>query len=180
VHARGEFVHNLAEMHVSARADYAVRALVELAAARGQPLKREQIASAQQIPVKFLANILLQLRTTGLVKTMRGADGGYLLSVPAARITLADVIRAVDGPLANVRGEAPETVTYPGVAEPLSDVWIAVRASLRHVLEHVTLEDVACRRLPSAVRELASQPTAWLPAQDDRPWRDPSARPAGR
>jgi Rrf2 family protein len=162
-------------MHISARSDYAIRALVELAAADGQPLRREQIASAQQIPVTFLGNILLQLRTTGLIKTHRGTDGGYLLTVRPERITLADVIRAVDGPLANVRGEAPETVTYQGAAEPLREVWIAVRASLRHVLEQVTLKDVACHALPLAVRELASEPGAWLPSQDDRPWRDPSA-----
>jgi Rrf2 family protein len=152
-------------MHLSARADYAVRALVELAAAGGQPLKREQIATAQQIPVKFLGNILLQLRTAGLIKTHRGADGGYLLTVPPERITLADVIRATDGPLAHVRGESPETVTYTGAAEPLSEVWIAVRASLRNVLEQVTLKDVACNTLPSVVRELASEPNAWLPSR---------------
>lgn len=162
-------------MHLSARADYAVRALVELAAAGGQPLKREQIATAQQIPIKFLGNILLQLRTSGLIKTHRGADGGYLLTVRPERITLADVIRAVDGPLANVRGEAPETVRYQGAAEPLSEVWIAVRASLRNVLERVTLQDVAANRLPDVVRDLAAEPTAWQPSQADRPWRDPSA-----
>jgi Rrf2 family protein len=167
-------------MHLSARADYAVRALVELAAAGGQPLKREQIASAQYIPIKFLGNILLQLRTAGLIKTHRGADGGYLLTVRAERITLADVIRAVEGPLANIRGEAPEAVTYQGAAEPLSQVWIAVRASLRNVLEQVTLQDVASNTLPAIVRELAAEPTAWLPSQIDRPWRDPPASVARR
>jgi len=168
--------HNLPRMHLSARADYAVRALVELAAAGGQPLKREQIASAQQIPTNFLGNILLQLRTAGLVKTHRGTDGGYLLTVGPKRITLADAIRAVDGPLANVRGEAPETVIYHGASEPLSDVWIAVRASLRKVLEQVTLQDVVDNTLPSVVRELADEPDAWLPSRADRPWRDPSSR----
>jgi Rrf2 family protein len=162
-------------MHVSARADYAVRALVELAAAGGQPLKREQIATSQQIPINFLGNILLQLRTAGLIKAHRGADGGYLLTVQSDRITLADVIRAVDGPLANVRGEAPEAVTYHGAAEPLNEVWIAVRASLRNVLEQVTLNDVARNALPDIVRELAAEPDAWLPSKADRPWRDPSA-----
>ena len=160
-------------MHLSARADYAVRALLELAASGGQPLKREQIASAQHIPIKFLGNILLQLRTTGLVKTHRGMDGGYLLTVRPERITLADVIRAVDGPLANIRGEAPEAVAYSGPAESLTDVWIAVRASLRNVLEEVTLKDVACHELPEVVRSLAAEPRAWLPSEADRPWRSP-------
>jgi Rrf2 family protein len=167
-------------VHLSARADYAVRALVELAAAGGQPLKREQIATAQHIPIKFLGNILVQLRTAGLVKTQRGLVGGYLLTVRPERITLADAIRAVDGPLANVRGEAPEAVVYQGAAEPLSEVWIAVRASLRRVLEQVTLQDVADNSLPSVVRELAAEPQAWLPSRADRPWRDPSASIARR
>ena len=159
-------------MHVSARADYAVRALVEIAAANGQPLKREQLASAQHMQVKFLSNILLQLRTAGLIRTLRGPESGYVLTVRPERITLADVIRAVDGPLANVRGEAPESVTYEGAAEPLREVWIAVRASLRNVLEQVTLRDVACGALPSVVRELARAPGAWLPSRADRPWRE--------
>ncbi|HEY0583311.1 MAG TPA: Rrf2 family transcriptional regulator [Chloroflexota bacterium] len=155
-------------MHVSARADYAVRAMAELAAAGTRPVKREQLASSQQIPNKFLGNILQQLRTAGLVMTQRGADGGYRLALSPDRITLADVIRAVDGPLANVRGERPEVVTYQGVAEPLRDVWIAVRASLRNVLEQVTLADVACNRLPPVVQELAADPQAWLPAERGR------------
>lgn len=150
-------------MHLSARSDYAVRALVELAAASGRPVKREHIATAQRIPIKFLNNILQQLRAAGLVRTLRGADGGYLLTVGPERITLADIIRAVDGPLANVRGEAPENVTYAGSAEPLRDVWIAVRASMRKVLEQVTLHDVAHNELPSIVRELAAEPGAWQP-----------------
>ena len=152
-------------MHVSARADYAVRALVEIAVAAGQPVRREQIATTQHIPTKFLGNILQQLRTAGLVRTHRGVDGGYLLTLPPERITLADVIRAVDGPLANVRGEAPEQVTYEGSAEPLREVWIAVRASLRKVLEQVTLRDVASGSLPSVVHELAAEPKAWAPSR---------------
>jgi Rrf2 family protein len=151
-------------MHVSARADYALRALVELAAAGGQPLKREQIASAQHIPVKFLANILQELRAAGLVWTHRGSDGGYLLTVRPEQITLADVIRAVDGPLANIRGDAPEAVIYEGSAEALGEVWIAVRASLRRVLEQVTLRDVAAHALPDIVHELANEPSAWQAA----------------
>ena len=151
-------------MHLSARADYAVRALVELAAAGGQPLKREQIASAQHIPVTFLANILQELRAAGLITTHRG----YLLALRPERITLADVIRAVDGPLANVRGESPEAVRYEGSAAPLCEVWVAVRASLRKVLEQVTLEDVATNALPSVVHELAKEPKAWEPAPPNR------------
>jgi Rrf2 family protein len=150
-------------MHVSARADYAVRALIELAADGSRPLKREYLAASQQIPMKFLGNILQQLKTAGLVNTHRGADGGYWLALPATRITLADVIRAVDGPLANVRGEPPEAVVYTGTAEPLREVWIAVRASLRRVLENVTLADVAQNRLPAVVKHLAADPQAWLP-----------------
>jgi Rrf2 family protein len=151
-------------MHVSARADYAVRALVELAVAGDQPVKREQMASAQNIPINFLSNILLQLRTAGLVRTHRGADGGYLLTRRPEHITLADIIRAVDGPLANVRGESPEAIEYQGSAAPLREVWVAVRASLRSVLEQVTLHDVAANELPSVVRDLAAQPNAWQPS----------------
>jgi Rrf2 family protein len=156
-------------MRLSARADYAVRALVELAAAGGQPIRREQLASAQRIPVNFLTHILLQLRTAGLVRTARGVDGGYLLTRPPDRITLADVIRAVEGPLANVRGESPEEVAYEGSAEPLREVWIAVRASLRNVLERVTLQDVATNALPAVVHELAAQPNAWHAAYPPYP-----------
>jgi Rrf2 family protein len=165
-------------MHLSARADYAVRALVELAAAGRLPVKREQIATAQHIPIKFLGNILQQLRAAGLVRTQRGTDGGYLLTVRPERITLADVIRAVDGPLANVRGEAPESVTYEGSAEPLREVWIAVRASLRKVLEQVTLQDVVCNELPPVVHELAGEPNAWQPSQHRVPWRDAAPSPS--
>lgn len=147
-------------MHVSARSDYALRALVELAAAGEQPVTREQLAHAQHIPVKFLAIILQQLKAAGLVRTHRGPDGGYRLTRPAAQISLADALRAVDGPLANVRGERPENVVYDGAAEPLQRVWIAVRVNLRNVLEHVSLEDVARNRLPSVVEQLAHAPDA--------------------
>lgn len=150
-------------MHVSAKADYAVRAMAELAAAGARTVRREQLATAQHIPIKFLGNILQQLKTAGLVDAQRGADGGYRLALAADQITLADVIRAVDGPLANVRGERPEVVTYEGVAAPLREVWIAVRASLRNVLEQVTLADVAANRLPPVVHELAANPRAWRP-----------------
>ena len=150
-------------MRVSAKADYAIRAAVELAAAGEGPVKGDAIARAQQIPQNFLENILADLRNAGLVASRRGAEGGYWLARPAAEVTLADVIRAVDGPLANVRGVRSERVTYEGSAAPLRDVWIAVRASLRGVLERVTLADLASGELPESVRVLAADPDAWAP-----------------
>lgn len=151
-------------MRVSAKADYALRACVELAAAEGAgPVKGDRIAQAQEIPLKFLENILGDLRQAGLVRSQRGAEGGYWLARPAAEITLAAVIRAVEGPLANVRGVRPDAVEYAGSSEPLREVWIAVRASLRSVLEATTLADVAGGELPGVVRELAADPDAWAP-----------------
>ena len=148
-------------MRVSAKADYAIRAAVELAAAGDGPTKGERIAQAQEIPPNFLENILLDLRHAGIVASRRGAEGGYWLARPAAEISLADIIRAVDGPLANVRGMRSEQVSYAGSAAPLRDVWVAVRASLRGVLEHVTLADLASGDLPEQVRVLAADPDAW-------------------
>ena len=151
-------------MRVSAKVDYAVRAGTELAAAAGSgPIKGDQLATAQKIPLKFLENILLDLKHADLVQSQRGAEGGYWLARDPAEISLADVIRAVEGPIANVRGERPEQVEYAGAAEQLRDVWIAVRASLRSVLEHVTVADVAAGRLPDEVARLASDPEAWQP-----------------
>src|SRR5205823_1240133 len=112
---------------------------------------------------KFLENILTDLRHAGIVRSQRGVEGGFWLARAADEITLADVIRAVDGPLANVRGARPEAVAYQGTAEPLRDVWIAVRASLRRVLETVTLADLARGELPAVVDELAGDPDAWSP-----------------
>lgn len=150
-------------MRISAKADYAVRAAAELAAAaaEGHPVTGETLAQRQGIPLKFLENILTAMRTAGLVQTRRGAEGGYLLARRAEDVTIADVIRAVDGPLAAVRGEPPEELTYPGPAGPLVEVWIAVRASLRAVLERVTIADLAAGELPAAVRALAAEPDAW-------------------
>ena len=150
-------------MRVSAKADYAIRAAVELAAAGDGPVKGERIAQAQQIPPNFLENILADLRNAGLVASRRGAEGGYWLARPAAEVSLAEVIRAVDGPLANVRGIRSEQVSYDGTAEPLRDVWVAVRASLRSVLEQVTLADVAANTLPPEIKALAADPDAWAP-----------------
>ena len=150
-------------MRVSAKADYAIRAAVELAAHADGPLKGERIAQAQQIPPNFLENILGDLRNAGIVASRRGADGGYWLARDAREVSLADVIRAVDGPLANVRGVRSDQLLYEGSAEGLRDVWVAVRASLRAVLERVTLADVANGELPEHVRALAADPDAWAP-----------------
>lgn len=148
-------------MNVTARVDYAVRAVLELAhAAPGRPLKSSQIAEAQRIPQKYLENILGELRNAGIVRTVRGADGGALLARPPAEITLADVFRAMEGPLAAVRGVRPDEVTYEGIAAPLADVWIAVRASLRSVLERVTVADVLSGDLPGVVDDLTASPGA--------------------
>ena len=149
-------------MRISARADYAVRAAVELAAAGAGPTKGEAISQAQGIPLKFLENILGDLRHAGIVRSQRGAEGGYWLARPADQISVADVIRAVEGPLASVRGGPPEDVAYGGAAESLARVWIAVRASLRSVVERVTLADVAAGRLPARIAKLADDPEAWV------------------
>jgi Rrf2 family protein len=151
-------------VRVSAKADYALRACIELAAAEGVgPVKGERVALAQEIPLKFLENILGDLRQAGLVRSQRGAEGGYWLARPAAEISLAQVIRAVDGPLANVRGVRPESLEYTGSSAPLREVWIAVRASLRSVLEAVTLADVAGGELPAVVHALVADPDSWSP-----------------
>ena len=150
-------------MRVSAKADYAIRAAVELAAAGEGPVKGDRIAKAQSIPPNFLENILADLRNAGIVGSRRGAEGGYWLARPAEEVSLADVIRAVDGPLANVRGVRSDELEYGGSAKALEQVWIAVRASLRGVLEQVTLADVAGGALPDHVRQLAADPDAWAP-----------------
>lgn len=151
-------------MRVTAKVDYAVRAMVELAAAEpGRPVKGEQLARAQSVPLRFLENILADLRHGGLVASQRGADGGYWLAKPADEIVIADVIRVVEGPLADVRGTRPDHLEYAGAAARLQEVWIAVRASLRSVLEAVTLADVAAGRLPPAVDRLTADPEAWQP-----------------
>jgi Rrf2 family protein len=152
----------MAGMRVSAKADYAVRAAAELAAAGPGPVKGEMLAQAQGIPLKFLENILGELKHAGLVRSQRGSEGGYWLARPATEITIADVIRAVEGPLASVRGEAPETVKYGGSAEALGKLWVAVRANLRAVLEEVTVADVASGELPEIVDEITSDPAAWV------------------
>jgi Rrf2 family protein len=149
-------------MRTTAKADYAVRAAVELAAAATcEPVKADHIAEAQKIPLNFLENILAELRRAGIVESRRGAAGGYLLARPPEEISVADVIRAVEGPLANVRGMSPDLLEYEGSAEPLRDVWVALRASVRSVLERVTLADVAKGELPPLVAELTQGADAW-------------------
>jgi Rrf2 family protein len=148
-------------MQVSARVDYGTRALAELASRPGQLVTSEELAELQGIPVKFLEGILTQLRRAGLVLSKRGAEGGYRLARPAAEIAVADVFRALDGPIAAVRGMAPEDMDYPGAAEHLRDVWVATRAALRTVLEQVTLDDVVSGQLPDTARGLLAEPGAW-------------------
>ena len=145
-------------MRVTARVDYAVRALVQLAAdGRVEPVKAEQLATAQQIPLKFLLEILRQLKQHKLLVSRRGPEGGYTLARPASEIAIADVIRAVEGPLATVRDTSPASLAYDGPTEALRTVWIAVRGSLRHVLEDVTLQDVLSGRLPKHVVTIADK-----------------------
>jgi Rrf2 family protein len=149
-------------VRTTAKADYAVRAAVELAASGDAPVSAERIAEAQGIPVNFLENILLDLRRAGIVESRRGAAGGYLLAKPADEIALADVVRAVEGPLASVRGLSPDALEYEGSAVPLRDVWVALRSAVRSVLEHVTLADVASAELPPLIGELTADPDAWV------------------
>jgi Rrf2 family protein len=146
---------------VTAKADYAVRAVLELATVDEGLVKGERIATAQSIPLKFLENILIDLRHAGIVHAQRGAEGGYRLARNPAEVTLGEVIRAVEGPLASVRGEPPESVNYAGAAENLKTVWVAVRASLRSVLDDITLTEVVEGRLPQRVKRLTEPPDAW-------------------
>jgi Rrf2 family protein len=149
-------------VRISAKADYAVRAAVTLAALDGDaPVKAERLATEQGIPLNFLENILHQLKSRGLVTSQRGPEGGFKLARPASEISLADVIRACDGPLATVRGERPEQLAYDGAAKPLQEVWIALRANVRAVLERTSLADVAAAELPAQVAKLSSDPEAW-------------------
>lgn len=150
-------------MRVSARADYALRAAAELAVVDGdERLKRDQIAARQQIPIEFLESVLLALKHAGIVQSQRGSRGGFRLARPASDISLADVIRAVDGPMTDVRGDRPETLEYVGPAARLQDVWIAIRATLREILEGTSVADLASGKLPKEVRRLSGDPDAWV------------------
>jgi Rrf2 family protein len=149
-------------MQISAKADYAMRALLVLAAVpEGTSVKGQTIADTQDMPAKFVENTLGDLKRSGLVQSQRGCSGGYRLGRPAHLITVADVVRAVDGPLAEVRGRRPETVAYEGAAENLQQVWIAARASLRAVLEHVTLAQIVNDELPANITTIVETPDAW-------------------
>jgi len=150
-------------MQVSARGDFAVRAALTLAAAYPGTVAAQALAEAQNLPYKFLEAILADLRRGGLVRSQRGAEGGYRLTSPPAEITVGDVLRTVEGPLAGVRGSRPEEIEYDGAAEHLRDVWIAVRAAVRNVVDEISLEDVVRGRLPAHVRRLVAVPDAWLP-----------------
>jgi Rrf2 family protein len=149
-------------VRISAKTDYALRAAIELAAQNADgPIKGEAIANAQGIPLRFLENILGDLRNAGIVESRRGVEGGYLLARPADKIALADVIRAVDGPLANVAGTRPNLLEYQGSTEKLREIWVGVRAALRGVLEDTTVADVANKKLPKHVQDLVADRDAW-------------------
>jgi Rrf2 family protein len=150
-------------MQIKAATDYAIRALLSLAAHEPDLVKVATIVAEQGLPRKFVEAILSELRRAGMVRSQRGADGGYALTRPATEITLGAIVRAVDGPLAEVRGLRPHETTYTGVAEHLPEVWVAVRAALRRVLDEVTLAQVLSGRLPAHVRRMVEAPDAWLP-----------------
>jgi Rrf2 family protein len=147
-------------MQVPAKADYALRALLSLATT-DHSMSADQLAHEQGIPPKFLGSILTDLRRGGLVISQRGSEGGFRLARPATEISVAEVLRVIGGPLAGVRGMRPETLHYEGAAEHLKEVWVAVRGSLREVLEHTSLDDVATGRLPAAVLRFTEDPDAW-------------------
>lgn len=150
-------------MQVTAKVDYAVRALLELAASDGGRVTRDELAAAQNIPPRYLEAVLLQLRQAGLVSGQRGAAGGYTLGRPAEEISVAEVSRAVDGPLALVQGQRPEHVTYVGASLHLNELWIGLRAAVRSVMEAVTIADLLRDDLPPTVRALVDDPDAWQP-----------------
>lgn len=155
----------MGNVRISAKTDYAIRAVVEMAAvgADGQLVKAEAVADAQHIPLRFLLSILNELRHAGIVDSRRGAEGGYRLAKPAYAIAIADVIRAIDGPLANVAGTRPDALELTGSAAPLRDVWVSLRSSIREVLEHVTVADVVNGDLPADVLARTRSRDAWAP-----------------
>ena len=148
-------------MRVTARVDYAVRAARELGLAHPDTLTAEAIAERQALPLAFTKQILARMRRAGVVAAQRGGEGGYRLGSPPDQVSVADIVRAVEGPLADVRGEPPEDLDYPGDGEVLRRLWIATRASLRSVLEHVTLADLASGTLPAGIEALTDQAGAW-------------------
>jgi Rrf2 family protein len=148
-------------MQIAAKVEYGVRAMLVLAVAE-KPLTTDEIAKAQDLPSRFLGAIMTDLRRAELVASQRGVSGGYRLARPAEKILLAEIMRALDGPLAGVRGDRPEQVGYEGSAKHLQDVWIAARAALRQVLDHVTLAEIASGNLPEAVTNLTRDPQSWI------------------
>ena len=151
-------------MRVSAKADYALRALIEITQhGEGKPISAEELGRLQEIPHGFLQAILADLRRAGVVLSQRGQSGGWRLAKAAEEVTVADVIRAVDGPLVSVHGERPEAVSYNDSAEVLQHVWIAARSSLREVCEQVTIQSLADRKLPRAVAVRTKDEDAWQP-----------------
>jgi Rrf2 family protein len=150
-------------VRVTAKVDYAIRVLVELAARspEGAPVKGEQLATAQDVPLRYLEHILGELRAAGIVASRRGAEGGYWLARPADEITLGEVIRELEGPLANVQGARPDAVEFSGAAKPLREVWVAARAGLRAVLDTTTLAHVVSGDLPEPVEQMLAQPGVW-------------------
>ena len=164
-------------MRISSKADYAIRAVVELATLEDSwPVKAETLAAAQDIPGKFLLNILFELKRAGIVASQRGNEGGFRLGRAAAEISLADIVRAVEGPLAQVGDVRPDQLDYKGSAEPLVEVWIAVREHIRTILESVSVADIATRNIPLAVRLITADPEAWMP---HTPGTVPGLRPCG-
>jgi len=150
-------------VYISAKVDYATRVLLTLAASDGKPIRGETLAKEQDLPVRFIENTLVELRRAGLVTSQRGLEGGYRLARPPAEIAIADIIRALEGPLAEVHGLRPDQRSYEGAAEHLQDVWVALRASMRAVLETTTLDHVVKGKLPPRVAKLVSDPDAWAP-----------------
>jgi Rrf2 family protein len=150
-------------VQISARGDYAVRATLELAAAYPATISAQALADAQGLPRKFLEAVLADLRRSGVIQAVRGADGGYLLSAPPSETTIGMVLRAVDGPLAGVRGHRPEQTSYVGTSSHLPRVWVAVRSAVRSVVDEVSLAEVVTGDLPETVEQLTTAPDAWQP-----------------
>lgn len=160
-------VRQTGPMNITARSEYAVRAVLAIAAAHAgagastEPVSVEQLVQVQQLPRKFLEGILADLRRAGLVVSRRGATGGYLLARGEDTISVGDIIRAVDGPLAEVRGLRPHETAYQGEAEHLPTLWVGVRAALREVLDGTSVAQLRTGELPEAVRRLTASPEAW-------------------
>jgi Rrf2 family protein len=150
-------------VHISAKADYAVRVMLEIAAHGPNLVKATVVIDHQDLPRKFVETILVELRRADLIRSQRGAEGGYTLARPATAISIGQIVRAIDGPLAEVRGIRPDECEYTNAAQNLADVWIAARAALRKVLDETSLARVLAGKLPTHVRRMTESPEAWLP-----------------